>query len=155
MMTVSLNVEPYLAHYMYARYANCVHEGAIKLSFQSDLYHQLLGWTLPRPKGVSWKEEGNLTLALPSPRIGKDPRTYNYLSEEARYRITRAIKEQMRWEMMDYMKQERLKHGVMFTRSMQQFIKDFDMEDLVNEETLMKYFQTRRKKERVDRINRC
>lgn len=27
MMTVSLNVEPYLAHYMYARYANCVHEG--------------------------------------------------------------------------------------------------------------------------------
>lgn len=42
MMTISINVEPYLAHYMYARYANCIHEGAIKLSHRANLYHILL-----------------------------------------------------------------------------------------------------------------
>ena len=39
MMTICVNVEPYLAHYMYARYANCIREGAIKLSHRTNLYH--------------------------------------------------------------------------------------------------------------------
>lgn len=155
MMTVSLNVEPYLAHYMYARYANCVHEGAIKLSYRTNLYHNLLELTLPRPKGVSWKEEGNLTLALPVPDKGKDPRTYNYLSEESRHYLSKEINRQMRWEMVEYMREQKFRHGVMYKRSLQQFIEDYDLEDLVNEDTLMKHFQLWRKKEKAGRMNRC
>ena len=64
MMTISINVEPYLAHYMYARYANCIHEGAIKLSHRANLYHILLELTAPRPQGISWHDTGNLILAL-------------------------------------------------------------------------------------------
>ena len=77
MMTICVNVEPYLARYMYARYANCIRKGAIKLSHRTNLYHILLELTAPRPQNISWRDTGNLTLALPVPDIGKDPRTYN------------------------------------------------------------------------------
>ena len=49
MMTICVNVEPYLARYMYARYANCIRKGAIKLSHRTNLYHILLELTAPRP----------------------------------------------------------------------------------------------------------
>lgn len=103
MMTICMNVEPYLAHYMYARYANCIREGAIKLSYRTNLYHTLLELTAPRPQGISWRDTGNLTLALPVPDIGKDPRTYNYLSGESVHLLAKKINRQMRREMIEYM----------------------------------------------------
>ena len=103
MMTICVNVEPYLAHYMYARYANCIREGAIKLSHRTNLYHILLELTAPRPQNISWRDIGNLTFALPVPDIGKDPRTYNYLSGESIRLLSVKINRQMRREMIEYM----------------------------------------------------
>lgn len=154
MMTICLNVEPYLAHYMYARYASCIREGAIKLSFRTNLYHVLLELTAPRPSGVSWRETGNLTLALPVPGKGKDPRTYNYLSVESVRLLMIDVNRQMRREMIMYMLDEKYEHGVMFKRSLAQFITDYDMEDFINEDTLMKHFQLWRKKEKGEREKR-
>ena len=73
MMTICVNVEPYLAHYMYARYANCIREGAIKLSHRTNLYHILLELTAPRPQNISWRDIGNLTFALQLPERRKHP----------------------------------------------------------------------------------
>lgn len=154
MMTICLDVEPYLAHYMYARYASCVREGAIKLSFRTNLYHVLLELTAPRPSGVSWREMGNLTLALPVPDRGKDPRTYNYLSAESVRLLMIDVNRQMRREMIMYMLDEKYEHGVMFKRSLARFITDYDMEDFINEDTLMKHFQLWRKKEKGERGKR-
>lgn len=154
MMTISLDVEPCLAHYMYARYANSIQEGAIKLSYRTNLYHILLELTIPRPKEVSWKETGNLTLTLPVPNIGKDPRTYNYLSAESVRFFAKEINRQMRREMIIYLLYEKFEHGIMYKRSLLQFIAKYDMEELVNEETLMKHFQLWRKKEKEDRGKR-
>lgn len=151
MMTICLNVEPCLAHYMYARYANSIREGAIKLSYRTNLYHILLELTIPRPQDVSWKDTGNLTLALPVPDIGKDPRTYNYLSMEATGILAKAINRQMRREMIIYMTDEKFEHGTMYKRSLVRFIQDYDMEELVNEDTLLKHFQLWRKKEKEER----
>lgn len=44
MITICVNVEPYLAHYMYACHANCIREDAIKLSHRTN--HQIPGDSL-------------------------------------------------------------------------------------------------------------
>ena len=151
MMTICVNVEPYLAHYMYARYANCIREGAIKLSHRTNLYHILLELTAPRPQNISWRDIGNLTFALPVPDIGKDPRTYNYLSCESIRLLSVKINRQMRREMIEYMLNEKFEHGIMYKHSLIRFITDYDMDELVNEDTLMKHFQLWRKKEKLER----
>lgn len=151
MMTICVNVEPYLAHYMYARYANCIREGAIKLSHRTNLYHILLELTAPRPQNISWRDIGNLTFALPVPDIGIDPRTYNYLSGESIRLLSVKINRQMRREMIEYMLNEKFEHGIMYKHSLIRFITDYDMDELVNEDTLMKHFQLWRKKEKLER----
>ncbi len=47
-----------------------------KVKPRTNLYHILLELTAPRPQNIFWRDIGNLTLALPVPDIGKDPRTY-------------------------------------------------------------------------------
>lgn len=96
MMTICVNVKPYLACYMYARYANCIREGAIKLSHRTNLYHILLKFTAPRLQNISWRNTSNLTLVLPVPDIDKDPRIYNYLSRESIRLPSVKIKHQIR-----------------------------------------------------------
>ena len=82
MATITLPVKSYLAKYMRVRYANSTEDGALRLPGSGILYHSLHQLTSKRPKGASWKDEGNLTLTLPHPIIGKSPEVYNYLSRE-------------------------------------------------------------------------
>lgn len=82
MVTITLPVKSYLAKYMYVHYAQSVEQGAIRLPNSGILYNSLHQLTSKRPKGASWRDEGNLTLVLPHPAVGKSPDVYNYLSKE-------------------------------------------------------------------------
>lgn len=82
MVTINVSVKSYLAKYMRVRYEKSTEEGAIHLPGSGILYNTLHQLTTKRPKGASWKDEGNLTLMLPHPAIGKSPEVYNYLSKE-------------------------------------------------------------------------
>lgn len=82
MATITLSVKPYLAKYLCVRYAKSMEAGALRLPSSGILYHCLHQFTTKRPKGASWKDEGNLTLVLPHLVIGKSPDVYNYLSRE-------------------------------------------------------------------------
>lgn len=53
----------------------------------------------------------------------------------------------MRREMIEYMLSEKFEHRVMYKHSLIHFIADYDMNELINEDTLMKHFQLWRKKE--------
>ena len=57
----------------------------------------------------------------------------------------------MRREMIEYMLNEKFEHGIMYKHSLIRFITDYDMDELVNEDTLMKHFQLWRKKEKLER----
>ena len=69
-----------------------------KVKPRTNLYHILLELTVPRPQNIFWRDIGNLTLALPVPDIGKDPRTYNYLNGESIRLLSVEINSQMRRE---------------------------------------------------------
>ncbi len=81
MVTITLPVKSYLAKYMYARYGKSTNS-PIRLPNSGILYNSLHQLTTKRPKGISWKDEGNLTLVLPHPAAGKSPDVYNYLCKE-------------------------------------------------------------------------
>ena len=85
MVTTTIYVKPYLAAYMYVRYQNSVvtEFNAIRLKSIENLYHVIKNLTAKRPRNVSWRETGNLTLIIPDPRYGKDPETYNYLGHDS------------------------------------------------------------------------
>ena len=82
MATITLPVKSYLAKYLRVSYASSMEGGALRLPSSGILYHCLHQLTTKRPKGASWKDEGNLTLVLPRPSVGKSPDVYNYLSKE-------------------------------------------------------------------------
>ena len=82
MVTITLPVKNYLAKYIRVHYAQSTENGAVRLPSSGILYNSLHQLTTKRPKGASWKDEGNLTLVLPHPAIGKSPDVYNYLSLE-------------------------------------------------------------------------
>ena len=85
MVTTTIYVKPYLAAYMYVRYQNSVvtELNAIRLKSIENLYHVIKNLTVKRPRDVSWRETGNLTLIIPDPRYGKEPETYNYLGHNS------------------------------------------------------------------------
>ena len=49
MITVTIQVKPYLAAYLQSAYAHCTIEGAIRFTKNQNLYSCLLQLTTPRP----------------------------------------------------------------------------------------------------------
>ena len=88
MVTVTFQIKPYLAAYMYMRYKNHLDVppdrsssslSAIHLLDTQPIYHFLHQLSIPHPPNVSWHETGNITFTLPHPRNGKNPNVYNYI----------------------------------------------------------------------------
>lgn len=114
MITVTIQVKPYLAAYLQSAYAHCTIEGSIRFTKNQNLYSCLLQLTTPRPKGVSWRDQGNITFSLPCPSVGKDPRTYNYLGEEAVKILEQEINYEMRMDYYRFLRRNKFKNGMMF-----------------------------------------
>ncbi len=123
MVTVTFAIKPYLARYMYVRYGQSL---------------ELLS--------VSWKKTGNITFVLPSPRLGKNPEVYNYFGQDSIFIIEKEIEVEMKAELYSFLLENKFKNGVMYIKSMHEFVVKYDMAESVEEESLMRGFQRWRKK---------
>ena len=157
MVTVTFAIKPYLARYMYVRYGQNLelqsHNNPpsrlpipIHLSHLTPIYHFLHQLSVPHPQGVSWKETGNITFALPSPRQGKNPEVYNYFGQDSIFIIEKEIEVEMKAELYSFLFENKFKNGVMYIKSMHEFVVRYDMVESVEEESLMRGFQRWRKK---------
>lgn len=163
MVTVTITIKPYLARYMYVRYAQSLEPESesrsspsspassrnpipIHLSHITPIYHFLHQLSVPHPLKASWKETGNITFVLPNPNYGKNPETYNYIGKESAFIIEKEIETEMKTELYLFLLDNKFNKGMMFKKSMTLFIEHYNMEELVEEETLMKAFQRWRKK---------
>lgn len=164
MVTITFAVKPYLARYMYVRYGQCLESfqsGSspqssvpIHLSHISPVYHLLYQSTVPHPKNAPWKETGNICFVLPSPRYGKSPETYNYIGQENLLVIEKEIEAEMKAELYSYLLDNRFNKGMMYKKSMHHFVEYYKMEELVQEESLMRAFQRWRKLVKEENNNR-
>lgn len=157
MVTVTFAIKPYLARYMYVRYGQSLellsHNNPpsrlpipIHLSHLTPIYHFLHQLSVPHPQGVSWKETGNITFVLPSPRLGKNPEIYNYFGQNSIFIIEKEIEVEMKAELYSFLLENKFKNGVMYIKSMHEFVVKYDMAESVEEESLMRGFQRWRKK---------
>ncbi|MBD3592005.1 hypothetical protein [Bacteroides sp. GM023] len=156
MVTVTFAIKPYLAGYMYVRYGQSLESQShsnspsrlptpIHLSHLTPIYHFLHQLSVPRPQGVSWKETGNITFVLPSPRLGKNPEVYNYFGQASILIIEKEIEVEMKAELY-FLLENKFKNGVIYVKSMHEFMEKYDMAESVEEESLMRAFQRWRKK---------
>ena len=172
MVTVTIAIKPYLARYMYVRYKqslepepdshpdssfqNQYHDRPqslipIHLSHITTLYHFLQQLTVPHPLNAPWRETGNICFILPNPRYGKNPEVYNYIGKDAAHIIENEIDVEMRMELYEFLLENKFINGVMFTRSMNLFVNKYEIEDLVQEESLMRAFKRWRKEMRENK----
>lgn len=152
MVTTTIDVKPYLSAYMYVRYQSSVVSefNAIKLKSTENLYHVIKNLTVKRPKNVSWRENGNLTLVIPDPRYGKEPETYNYLGHDSILIIEEEIEIILKTELHSIMLKNKFQKGMMYKRSLQQFMETYHIDDKY-EDGLMKAFQRWKKKTEEER----
>ena len=145
MVTVTFAIKPYLARYMYVRYGQSLellsHNNPpsrlpipIHLSHLTPIYHFLHQLSVPHPQGVSWKETGNITFVLPSPRQGKNPEVYNYFGQDSIFIIEKEIEVEMKAELYSFLLENKFKNGVMYIKSMHEFVVRYDMAESVEEE---------------------
>lgn len=154
MVTVTFQIKPYLAAYMYMRYKNHLDVppdrsssslSAIHLLDTQPIYHFLHQLSIPHPPNASWHETGNITFTLPHPRNGKNPNVYNYIGHNSALIIEKAVEVEMRAELYEFLLENKYCHGIMFKKSMETFVEHYNMVGLVEEESLMRAFQRWRK----------
>ena len=95
---------------------------------------------------------GNITFSLPCPSVGKDPRTYNYLGEEAVKILEQEINYEMRMDYYRFLRRNKFKNGMMFTRATELYLEEHGMMELIPEETLLKSYFLWVKKVEKNRI---
>ena len=145
MVTVTINIKPYLAGYMYVRYRqslepdpeNQSHSSSpssskrlipIHLSHITPVYHFLHQLSVPHPQNN-----------------GKNPEVYNYIGNDSALIIEKEIETEMKAELYSFLLDNKFNKGVMFKKSIEQFVEHYEMVGLVQEETLMRAFQRWRK----------
>ena len=157
MVTVMFTIKPYLARYMYVRYGQSLeflsHSNPpsnlptpIHLFHLTPIYHFFHQLSVPHPQGVSWKEVGNISFVLPNPKLGKNPEVYNYFGQDSIFIIEKEIEVVMKAELYSFLLENKFKNGVMYIKSMHEFMEKYDMAETAEEESLMRAFQRWRKK---------
>lgn len=158
MVTITFEIKPYLAKYMYGRHTQYVEyiettnkPLPIHLSHVMPVYQTMYQLTVPHPKNAVWRETGNITFVLPHPWVGKKPEKYNYLSIGSVRIIEKEIDTEMRMELFEFLLDNKFNHGITFKHSMETFIEKYRLEEFVEEASMMKAFQRWRKLVREER----
>lgn len=157
METITIEVKPYMAAYLYVRYGQCVEPFGydcplpqpIRLPHGGKLYRTLYEETLPQP-GRLRKENGNVTFVLPHPHAGKNPATYNYLGHKGVAELQAAIRHQIKMELFDFLVERKYNEGATYKYSLHEFMQKYGMEDLLSEESMLRlFYEWRRKQKRM------
>ena len=151
MYTISINLKPYVRDYLLARF------GATPLSFgegqgvrlpkSSDESIRLLDLLNKPPAGKI--NRGNTTIILPYSNH-KDPRVYNYLSENSIQILSKYLADIFWHDFRTQMRaNERTYPGIQYKDSINMFIEKYAIHpDSIEFETLKKHYYRHRKKRR-------
>ena len=82
---------------------------------------------------------------MPQPRYGKNPEVYNYIGHDSASIIEKEIETEMKAELYSFLLDNKFNKGVMFKKSMEQFVEHYEITELVQEESLIRAFQRWRK----------
>lgn len=142
MITTSITLTPYLAEYLRGKYASGS-DNVVNIPDSSDLYHVIWNYMSRRPSDVA-ETSGNITIALPCRREGKDPAIYNYLSERAVRCVDKAVRREFNQELHSFLL-ENDQRGHLFDNIdvVLQFINMYRLESITEDALLKNFYRWR------------
>lgn len=143
MIPVKISVVPYVAEYIKGKYYDTA-AGAVHFPSTLDIYVLIYDLLQKRPLNCPL-DAGNLEFMLPERREGKDPATYNWLSERAQRRLADKMGLMMWAELHEFMDENKHENGVKFIDSVHQFMCRYGIES-ISEDGLLKNYQRWRDK---------
>lgn len=145
MITVKIALEPYVAEYVTGKFFDPEQE-AVRFPASHDIYHLLWDLLKKRPADCP-TDRGNVRLCLPDRREGKNPETYNWLSERSVGILNEKLRLMMWAELHDFMDENKHIRGIQFKESVYQFMCRYGIES-ITEDALLKNYQRWRDRQR-------
>lgn len=137
--TLRFQIKPLLAEYLYGRYADSIENGSLHLPAGCYLQFTLQESLSRRPANAPLRETGNLCLRLTAPHRGKNPASYNYLTQDAIRLFEQRTLNQLQLELFDRMMKDRRLSGVPYIETVRCFIEKYNIVS-ISEDGLMKAF---------------
>lgn len=116
LLTTKIQIEPYLAEYLIGKWgkkdAKGKPTGIVAIPDTIYLYHNLWSLTSTTPHYI--KEDdivGNVEIVLPNRKEGKDPRYYNYISEESAKIFNKDVKLFFRADLHNFLDKKKHDEG--------------------------------------------
>ena len=152
MITTSITIKQYLAEYLYTKFQpedNCNY---IRIPETDDLYDLLWHLMAKRPLNISPVDRGNITIALPHRRAGKNPEYYNYISQRSAHIFEKRVKQLFSLELHQFLDNNVIS-GYRYTHQdmVNLFMCKYGLESITEDALLKNYYRWRdytRKKEK-------
>lgn len=150
MITTKIKTEPAVAEYIRGRYFDEA-AGCVRFPSGHDIYETIYNLMQRRPE-TNPVDCGNLEFALPDKRegreaAGKNPETFNYLSQRSGEILAARMKLMMWADLHDFMDENKHARGVQFKDSAHEFMTRYGVES-VSVDALLKNYQRWREKMR-------
>ncbi len=134
-----------LANYLQGKYDRCMKDGVIRLPKHCALYYVVDELIAASPRRTFVRPEGNVVLEIPSLWDTKKKWVkYPVISRENLHILERRIEMEMRMELYELMKQERLR-GTPYIKTLEAFMRKYNLSDL-SEESFLRGFRRWRKR---------
>ncbi len=143
MITVKIEIDPYVAEYITGRYFD-PEVSVVRFPSGSDIYHLIYDLLAKRPAGNP-VDRGNLEFALPARRQGKDPETYNYLSHRSQKILEKRMRSLLWADLHETMDEGKHLGGMQFKEIVYIFMQRYGIES-ISEDGLLKNYQRWRDK---------
>lgn len=118
----------------------------VKFPSSLDIYILIYDLLQKRPANCPI-DSGNLEFMLPERREGKDPVSYNWLSDRSQKILSDKMRLMMWAELHELMDENKHIHGIQFKESVFRFMRRYGIES-ITEDALLKNYQRWRDKQR-------
>lgn len=151
MVTTKILIKPHLAEYVKSKYET--NNGCVSFPKNDDLYHLVWQLMTKTPANVNpFDRSGNLIIALPDRRVGKNPEVYNYISARGEKIIEKKIRQLFTLELHTAMENNAFSGFVLTNQErVSLFMAQYSLESISEDALLKDYYRWRdlvRKKEK-------
>lgn len=141
MLTTKITIKQHLAEYLNGKYM-AGESGIVKLPDKLDLYHTIWNLTEKRPVNCTI-DTGNVEIALPDRRLGKNPETYNYLGLRSVKIINARVETLFFMELRQLLDDNKYHEGIQYKDTCCEFMRKYKIESLTEDAILKDFYRWR------------
>jgi len=155
MITSKIQVREHIGEYAIGKFGDN-YNNPVKIPCNYDLYHVIWDLVVRRPQDRP-VDNGNLEVVIPNRReaqsnqtiTGKNPETFNYLSERSAKIIDYKLETMMYAELHDLLDENKHRKGIEFQVTVHIFMGKYNITSISEDALLKNYYRWRKKVKRL------